>query len=564
MKKTALSLISILLVFAVIGCNWEMPKALQVSGTIGIDNLSINLDLTQFITKELEKKNQWTSSFEVGEESYDMTITLQEAVNVGNPLTFLLHLNIPFPVPFNLDEQLDDLIELYADGPIDDFINNYLDDFLEDLLSSGNAVANNELTDEAKQKIRDMLDSDDIEETINTIIETIQNDLDSDFPDDILILLPDFAGLLAGSADDVLDSIANSIIDNINARLKESGPSLSIMGSGVLFSVEGDEDLKDLLKDAIVDTIKNETKDAVKEKIYTETVEVNDDGSGEGWVLFNEEIPFPVNNLPEFLQDMDFIIPGLAAKVFFAVKENGAHSSYLLNIIDLDLELFETEIIGSSTPVVSQNSGLVFNNHKYNGAGLPAGGITFNISDLMSELFSSDEEKGGFSFKAVIPQGTMLSLGELGKQYDFNLEVVLWLPLKIQADEDIEFILTPEDLKVSEDNDLFGRGDSDTLEEFIQSANFTIRFNKALFNGVKLVIEDANDPDGLKMDFGIITGRDFGINLTNQQIKMLDQTNPFVPQIRLTMKAGDWFAIQRDLKIESLTLKADINIRHNF
>ena len=567
MKKLALSLISILLIFTVIGCTWEMPKALQISGTAGIDNLSINLDLTRYITKELEKQNQWQNSFEINDETHYMTITMQECINISNPLTFLLHIKIPFPVPINeIEKELDILLEDYMEEHIENFLADILDEeYLDNFIDEFSVGFGENLDLEAIDKIFVLID-ENINETIEKIIADIQNNKDDfELPDDIPIIMPDMSELLEDLADDIIEAIRLKIIGNINEKINPSGPPLSVVGRSVFASVQSSESsLSDLIKDAIVETIKNETKDAVKDEIYKKSVEVDDDDTG-GWTLVETEIKLPLDNIPDYLLDNKFDIPNLQAKIFISVKDGDEHiDDEFFKLIDLDLDIFDETVIGETKKIdASEESGLEFKNHQYIGTSLPQGGIVFEIANIIEDIFDKERE-GGAAVKAFIEKGKEIDLKYLGKDYDFSLEMVLMLPIEIRAEDDIEFILTPEDLGISDTEDLFGRGSSDKLEEYIRSANFTIKFNKDLFHGVKLEIEEYDKPGGFKMDYGIISSRQFGCNLTNDQIKQLDTVNPFVPQIKLTMKKGDLIAVQRDLKIESLTLKADINVRYDF
>ena len=573
MKKVALSLISILLIFAVIGCNWVKPKAVEIKGKVGIDNLSVNLDLTQFITKELEKRFQWTQSFDIENESYEMEITLQEVVNTSNPLTFLLHLKIPFPISMDdftfiadiedqLNEVIDDIIDSFInDGDVGESSSSF-DEWLDDVVSFWNVAINDILVEyEGAGEELIVLVEDDIRNEVDKIIDKIKDDPEFQLPEefDLPIEIPNLADILVDVSDAVIESIVGSLLGNINDRLNQ--PSSSVVSRNVLPAPMNDDldivkDVKEILKEAIVDTIKNETYDAIKDKILTTELMLTEDFS-----LFNDEIPFPLDDIPEFLLENEFDIPNLAAKVFIAVKDKdtGEHSE-LLDKFDLTLDLFDNIIIGASTPLTSSESGLIFTDHRYNQTTLPNGGTLIPISTLLVDILNP-ERKGETLFQAIIPEETVFKLEYLEKNYDLFMEVVLMLPINIKANSRIEFLLTPEDLGFSNDQDLFGRNDSNKLENYIRSINFSIKFNQAILSGVELALEDTDS--NFKIPFGIITGREFGCTLTNQQVKSLDQIYPFVPQLRLIINTGADFKIPRNFKIESLNLKVDLSIKQD-
>ena len=193
---------------------------------------------------------------------------------------------------------------------------------------------------------------------------------------------------------------------------------------------------------------------------------------------------------------------------------------------------------------------------EYKGIGVPAGGIDFDVTD-----FFNDKEDKKIKLKVFLETGTeyppdlLTKLKEQDEQ-EIDVELVIWLPLVFEAEEDAEFILPGfEDL-----GDFLSSLATDS-GDMIKSLNLEIGLNINPFNRGKFVARNIKDKDeffNINMDANSIA---FDVRPEDiDKINKIKEKEPdFETEFVIKFVDGDELGIPKELKIMSIGLEAEID-----
>lgn len=553
MKRTAVKVISILLALIVFGCGWEIPKAIEIKGKFGINNLNVDFDITELLLEELEDEHRFYEEFDFNGSTQEMVITVQKCESINEQLTLLIHVKIPFPVDLEGLDFISSIDEGFEDAVSDNL--TALGNKIDEIFVIHNIGDDNLTEQEAEALFSDI--SSEVDKIIDNMIADIESGKDIDIPEGFGIL--DLSAIIANlHEDDLKESIKETIKESIFAKVNPGGRSLA------------SDNLKDSLKEIILTTVNDQTKDAVVAATMRTELEV--DGNH---VIFNDTIEISLGDVfPDSINLNNFKIGGndIFSKFYLSVKDKDNEGNYaddLLGLFDINIELFDEVIIDGTNSLSSSESNFTemqLNKFTTNLTSLPQGGhvIGGNLSDVVGDLL--DGEKAQAKFNIVIPDGTHFPLEILSGNYEVSAEIAMLLPLILEVKGIVDttlFTLNPEDLDLDDDDDAFGRDPGDEISEYIKSIYFSLKLNSSVLNGINVKI--LNTMGSFEKNI-ILDGNSVSVNFSESEIKEIDRATeyPFIPKIEFIVKPNITISFPKDLILERVTLIADVDYYSKF
>jgi hypothetical protein len=188
----------------------------------------------------------------------------------------------------------------------------------------------------------------------------------------------------------------------------------------------------------------------------------------------------------------------------------------------------------------------------YTGTGLPDGGASFNINNLLD-----DHSSTSFGFKVYFPSGTTVNSAMLNNA-DITAELVIWLPMSLTVTAPTGADFTLMDMSDSDD-DLFGRteaGSGDGTDNFIKSLDLTINLTTNPFSNGTMHIKSGTVDIPIAMG-----GNSFHLIISEDNMQLInDPLNfPFAPVISVSYPSGGTLSIPRTLKTTRLNFTAEIS-----
>jgi hypothetical protein len=137
-----------------------------------------------------------------------------------------------------------------------------------------------------------------------------------------------------------------------------------------------------------------------------------------------------------------------------------------------------------------------------------------------------------FSFRVYFPVDTVLKVPDF-QDGDIDVEVVIWLPFKLEVMEDEAEITFPEDSFFSSEDDLFTREEPDEDNLFldiIESLSVNVKFQKNPFTGADLIVESK----GIEIH-NLIMGNALSFTVTEDDMKLINDPEnfPFTPNLKI-------------------------------
>ncbi|MCL2443517.1 MAG: hypothetical protein FWD13_08670 [Treponema sp.] len=441
------------------------------------------------------------------------SLTLQTNVNISKFLSDIIMETVGEMDEINILECVDVQEQLtYIIGYSFDTDFSIPDDFLEEMITLVHGMVDEQI--EVNSDLFDglELEREAVEEFINSLMDGF--DLDGlDLPDDFswngVTIDLDIQKILDGFInEEKKEAIIEAIMD------PESGSTIDTVAQ--------------FIKDAVVETI--------LEVIKTTDIVFANDFHLPG---LDEPIALPLGDITDILSGFTF--PDIKARLYLSVTDEDGKDIGLLGLVggkisfsgDVDdIPLYDLE---------STTSGIDYTKSVFNGTDLPNPGIILEDTVLTLLNSSGDIE---ISVDVYIPQGSTFSLGILDKEIHISAELVVWLPLKVQATSADEFALP------------FELPDIKLITEQITSVEFGIEFNGNLFNGLTLTLKSGD------LEFNHpITGDKLDFKLTEANIIEINKKNSFSPEVIIKYGAGASLQIPRNFTIKSIFFKAGLNIR---
>jgi len=257
-----------------------------------------------------------------------------------------------------------------------------------------------------------------------------------------------------------------------------------------------------------------------------------------------ETVPVPVLDFSEFMSGMSF--KSVKTKLYIS-------GSDILDILSIKL------IVDGGAPQIFQleqfksESGL--DDTEFDGNELPEGGLEITLP--------FDGQSFDISYSLFIEQNTLIPRSILDDDKKVYIEIAVWLPMDLEADDDGALFKFPDDFFPNED--LFGRKspeDSNPVNEMIESLMIVISLNKNPFSDAVLVITSTDAITG-----NVITIENpfnnnaltFGIN--SMQMMQINKDYPFAPKFSVKFAKGGALLLPMNFKATEFAFKAKLNFR---
>lgn len=277
--------------------------------------------------------------------------------------------------------------------------------------------------------------------------------------------------------------------------------------------------------------------------------------------LGNSPIELPFSEIGESLGELNFKEDEIKARMYINfdndfIKDIGIKVDFIEldedgNETNPDIPLGTLQIPAVfPTELNRESSNIDLSGDIYSGLGLPAGGIDI---DCFPSLLNS-KKNVRVKIKAFIQPDVIVRPREHlhGKEFNISAEVVVWLPLALEAAPGVTVVL-------SESFDEIG----DYIEtvtdmtDIIDNLVLEVDINMNPFNDGLLVIKQPGTELNIVNPLNMVPLRFF---IGNQDIKIIESLGKnFKPEISLCFPQASSIRIPRDLGITTVSVSAKIN-----
>lgn len=277
-----------------------------------------------------------------------------------------------------------------------------------------------------------------------------------------------------------------------------------------------------------------------------------------------KDIEINMSDFPEFMND--FELSGIEAYLYVSgsdIVESLGIDVYLdditfgtaPNVVLPGTPSPDIEISGPTNPPLDWEDSV--SNGKYTKYPFPKSDYEVEVQHIIN-----DGETVQFSFRAYLKQGNRFKKEWLNSgDVDIKAELVIWLPLKLKAKVNGAVIEFPNDFG---EDDIFGRNkdDDNTLFESIEELTLELTRNTGFeLNGLKLRVWNVGDTQPFKIiDMG---SNRLKFDFDSDQMKIINETIPFVPRIEFFIPHGKELKVPRDpdFNVTELYFKAKLNYK---
>jgi hypothetical protein len=258
---------------------------------------------------------------------------------------------------------------------------------------------------------------------------------------------------------------------------------------------------------------------------------VKEDGS-------QETIKMDFSSLNESLEGFNFDENAVKARLYI----NG---SELIDKIYIDLHLGDqTVYIRDIERETSGIDRLTNSDNEYTGTNLPAGGQMINIAPLLNS-----KEEVEITYDVYMPEGTTIHVDWLG-EVNIVVELLIWVPLNLVAVNDNAEFAFPDDL-------MNGVGEFvNSITDVVQSMALVIEMNRNPFAEGTLVVKSK----GITIENPLSsTSLNFAISEDDMKAIIDPVNSPFAPSFAVVFAQGQHLIMPRELRMTTVSLKADLH-----
>jgi len=383
-------------------------------------------------------------------------------------------------------------------------------------------------------------------------------------------LFPDEGGEVDAEAlAEVIGDLMNEVNDTINlaALLPDTfewmGVDVSINNDSIMDRLFSDETADKIVENILngqstEDAINNAIKDAVREAVFEAIAAIEIVADQDIELINTEEDKFtlPLEGIGDILKG--FSIADLDARVYLTVTDENGRVPDFLSRTEVVLS-FDNEIDDVTITSFGSGSNVNLSNSTYGGTALPNPTGGFSLTNIIDNLLNLEQDVNIW-FKAVLKGGNEgIALDFLGRDLNIKAEIVIWLPLSLQAGSSP----TEFSFSIGEGaNDLFNRSSASDFEElgdYIKSLTIRVGLSDPVFSGLEIVL--ANQTAGSDLEFRFpISGTNLEFSIDENKLAELNSPEnfPFVPEIRIEINPNATLSIPRNLSVVNFALEADL------
>jgi len=200
----------------------------------------------------------------------------------------------------------------------------------------------------------------------------------------------------------------------------------------------------------------------------------------------------------------------------------------------------------------------------YSGAQLPHPneGMTLDNTTAIIEAFSTLSKDISLTYELAGPPVTITpAIFDIVGEDGFTALFMMIIPLELKAEEGAYFM--PGDIFGDGDSDIFGREslDEDSIftEINVRSLGVKIDFDRTLFRGARLHIDDLLFPNGL----ALADGGSIGVTLSGNDLDII-RDNLIYPEIKIVFPQATDIKIPRNFMPTRITIAASASYKVDF
>jgi hypothetical protein len=265
-----------------------------------------------------------------------------------------------------------------------------------------------------------------------------------------------------------------------------------------------------------------------------------------------EPTDIPLSGLGDFLNG--FTLSQAKTKLYMSGINSDLIEVLSIQLIIDGIEQEPFNITGEDIGESGLKNITVYNDNKAPDKGHEITGLTFAGEDIKID------------FKAFIAEGKSFKIiqGMFDNPY-FSVEVVIWLPLVLEAGDDGGALTFPIDDLFAEGDDLFGRDSAvseNTITDIVQSLELSIKLNSTLFDDSNLVVSSIieSSHDEIRI-VNRLKGSSLNFAVSEQNMQKINNHFPFSPKFSVEFGPGRVLTFPWNLSINEIALKAKIKCR---
>ena len=251
----------------------------------------------------------------------------------------------------------------------------------------------------------------------------------------------------------------------------------------------------------------------------------------------NEPVIMPLEGFEESLHGFNFDTSEFKSYIYISGTD-------IVQALTIDLDIGgEKETL---TDLTSKASGITSaNNNIYDGTDLPPGGISVNLSSIINA--KSDVDIG---YRIYLEEGKEVDLSWLDYAH-VTIEIVIWLPIMLVAQEDGAILDLPDDLS----NEISGL--LEDIADMIKSVTLELVANMNPFAGGTLIIQN----DGLENDIKRVLGLYSLVFELNEDIMDIvrDPDKHFAPKLSISFDPGGGIRLPKEFRIITVAVDASVD-----
>jgi hypothetical protein len=264
-----------------------------------------------------------------------------------------------------------------------------------------------------------------------------------------------------------------------------------------------------------------------------------------------DPITLPISGFGDFLDGFKFDEDKIKSNIYISSSDSDIAES-----IGIKLK-FNSGSEKTSDNSTGKSSGISSSADKYEKDDIPADGL-FSSKDVFPPELLNDHDPMDIDFTIYLKNGEEFNTEWLTKA-DIKVELVIWIPLIFEPDEDDGKLTTVNGEKGAELKlpglEALGSFISD-LPELIKSLDLAIGMNTNPFQDGSLVIRNDNNV----FNHNKLIDNKLHFSFKEDEIKKINEMETFEPEFSIFIPKGKNLKIPRDFRIVTFSLGAEIDL----